>query len=143
MKKFLVLTILALVAFSTPSFSQRGDWLKRAMVLDNDPTYNARSTKLSNGRMTVYVDGYYRKIKQEGKNVDGIIVLGKDKHGVMWIANLSDYRMDVNLEWTANKKVIKKKELMDPWEISRLKDKDGQEVEKDIKYFKIINAFEH
>ena len=32
---------------------------------------------------------------------------------------------------------------MDPWEISRLKDKDGQEVEKDIKYFKIINAFEH
>ena len=84
--------------------------------------------------MTVYVDGYYRKIKQEGKNVDGIIVLGKDKHGVMWIANLSDYRMDVNLEWTANKKVIKKKELMDPWEISRLKDKDGQEVEKDRRH---------
>ena len=72
MKKFIVLTLLALVAFSTPSFSQRGDWFKRAMVLDNDPTYNARSTKLSNGRMTVYVDGYYRKIKQEGKNIDGI-----------------------------------------------------------------------
>ena len=130
MKK-LVITLFALVAFSTFGFSQRPDWPKRVMVLDNDAVYNAPSAKLSNGSMTVYVDG--------------TIVIGKDKKGDMWVANLSDYRMDVKWEWQPNTGwKVQKKELMDPWEICRLTDKNGKLVDgKNVKSFRVLNAYEH
>ena len=144
MKK-LVITLFALVAFSTFGFSQRPDWPKIVMVLDNDAVYNAPSAKLSNGSMTVYVDGNYRKLKKEGKIVDGTIVIGKDKKGDMWVANLSDYRMDVKWEWQPNTGwKVQKKELMDPWEICRLTDKNGKLVDgKNVKSFRVLNAYEH
>ena len=56
-----------------------------------------------------------------------IDAIGKDKNGNIWIANISEYRLDVNYEWVIyaryNNTII-----LDPWEISRLKDRKGELV---------------
>ena len=129
--------------------------IERAVRM-NDWWQVVKSEKLSNGSTTVYIDGYKASLIRNRTPVKGNVYMGKDKHGNVWVANMSDYRLDVTFYWTyrigqykVNGNLSKpddtKSELMDPWEIYMLKNSKGEYLLKDLdsSHFKITRIFEH
>ena len=95
-------------------------------------TYGAtqkNNIKISNSHYSIYIDGLYRGLQINGKKVEGMVALGKDKHGNIWLGNMSDYRIELRVEWTeVGKGTLHTGGIVDPWEISRLKDPKGNLV---------------
>lgn len=152
MKK-LILTLVAVMSFAATVSAQ--SVIQRAVRMNN-AWQTVKSEKLSNGRTTVYIDGYKAFLIKNTTPVKGNVYMGKDKHGNVWVANMSDYRLDVTFYWKykigqykVNGNLSKpddiKKELMDPWEIYMLKNSKGEYLLKDLDptYFKITGIFEH
>ena len=152
MKK-LILTLIAVTGFAAAVSAQ--SLIERAVRM-NDWWQVVKSEKLSNGSTTVYIDGYKASLIRNRTPVKGNVYMGKDKHGNVWVANMSDYRLDVTFYWTyrigqykVNGNLSKpddtKSELMDPWEIYMLKNSKGEYLLKDLDshYFKITRIFEH
>ncbi len=53
----------------------------------------------------------------------------RDKHGNIWLGNMSDYRIELRVEWTeVGRGILCTAGIVDPWEISRLKDPKGNLV---------------
>ena len=121
MKKIHFIFIALLICFAFPQVI-KAQGLTATYGMDKK-----NNIKISNNYRTIYVDGVIRGLQINGKKVDGEVVIGKDKNGDIWIANMSEYRLDVNYEWVIyaryNNTII-----LDPWEISRLKDRKGELV---------------
>lgn len=146
MKKIL-LTLIALVAFTSIACAQKKNWQQRPHNSAYDALTHINNIKASNSHMTIYLDGCYRKLRQNGKFIDGMVAMGRDKNGELWIANLSDYRMDVKSEWHGKfpqNRGRYRQEILDPWEITRCKDENGKLLDKkDVDQFRIVCVFEH
>ena len=117
MRKLLLVALLA--CFTSPQV------IKAQSLMATYGMLTKKNIKISNSHRTLYVDGIVRGLQKKGKKVDGEVVIGNDKNGIVWIANMSEYRLDVNYSWGVaggmNATVV-----LDPWEISRLKDKKGE-----------------
>ena len=146
MKKIL-LTLVALVAFTTTISAQKKNWQQRPYNSAYEPINYVNNIKASNSHMTIYLDDCYRRLKQNNKWIEGKVAMGRDKNGELWIANLSDYRLDVQSEWQGKfpkNKLRYRKEILDPWEITRCKDESGNLLNKsEVDKFKITCVFEH
>ena len=122
--KRLLLVFIAIVALSIVPQTINAQGLSA--------TYGAthrNNIKISNSHYSIYIDGLYRGLQINGKKVEGMVALGKDKHGNIWLGNMSDYRIELRVEWTeVGRNILCTGGIVDPWEISRLKDPKGNLV---------------
>lgn len=133
MKKYLLI-LVALFAVSMTASAQRDVNKRLQLEQHNKSKHQKDAILLSNNRMSVYIKGYEHNVCQQGK-VIGKLAIGEDKHGNIWVANLTDKRFDVDWYWFVKRwdgqkshyvaTRHDKREIMDPWEISILKMKDG------------------
>ena len=136
MKKYLLI-LVALFAISMTSSAQRDINKRLCLEQQNKSKHQKDAILLSNNRMSVYIKGYEHNVCVGGPygKVIGKLAIGEDKHGNIWVANLTDKRYDVDWYWHVKKwngqkayyesKRYDKREIMDPWEISQLRMKDG------------------
>jgi hypothetical protein len=128
MKKILlVLVTLFAIGMTASAQEYRYDQGRKKFVkktLSYGEVQSSSSLKLSNAATTVWVDGYFKKVRYDHKEI-GMVCEGVDKHGNLWVANLTDRRLKVSFScWQPGKptQIMGVTEIMDPFEISILRD---------------------
>lgn len=130
MKKYLLI-LVALFAISMTASAQdytfdksRNRFVKKTLSVGESKSNS--SLKISNASTTVWVDGFYKKVSYGGKEI-GTVCEGVDKHGNLWVANLTERRLKVTYYYYSSANTTQLSsvtEIMDPFEVSILRDKN-------------------